>query len=340
MKENIFIEGWYFLCYSEDLKIKQIKTIPAFEKEIVVFRGKNQKVFAVSPYCPHLGAHLGHGGKVVENSIRCPFHYWKFNGNGKCVEIPYSDKIPKKACLKKYQVIEKNNNIYFFYNQEKKVTETLNSPLQEKEQKNKKRLLLTMHSLPDVEKEFGISVKKNKTKKKYWQMKANMLDLMENSLDNAHFNYVHKLDIPMTNLLSSHYQIPFIIEQNYEAKFLGLVPKLTFHLYSPSISVLKIEIGNNIIIVDGGILIVNKRKIIHYMRFYSLFKENISIFQKFFAKVISYFVIKEAQKQYREDLPIWKNKVHLEKPILCNDDGQIAKIRRWYKLFYKSKELG
>lgn len=337
MKNNIFIEGWYIVGYSEDLKKKQVKTIRAFGKEIVIFRGENNKVSAVSPYCPHLGAHLGHGGKVVKNSIRCPFHFWRFNSKGKCVEIPYSDKIPNKACVKSYQIIEKNNNIYLFYEKEQKVTETSKETLIE--EKPKKPLLLTMHSLPDLEKEFNVSLKKNKAHNKKWHVRANMLDLMENSLDNAHFDYVHKLDIPTTNLISSHHQIPFIIEQNYGAKFLGIKPKLTLYLYSPSISVVKINLGNNIIIIDGGVLIEDKENIIHFMRFYSLYKKDISIFQKTFAKVLSHFVIREAKRQYGEDLPIWQNKVHLEKPMLCNDDGQISKIRRWYKLFYSNKEL-
>lgn len=207
------------------------------------------------------------------------------------------------------------------------------------EKKHKKPLLLTMHSLPDVEKDFNVSTQKNKIKKASWKLQANMLDIMENALDNAHFDYVHKLDIPTTTLLSSHYQIPFIIEQNYGAKFLGMNPRLTLYLYSPSISVVKIEVGNVTIVIDGGMHVEDKKNIIHYMRFYISFKKNISFFQKVFAKLISGFVYREAKRQYKEDLPIWVNKYHLEKPMLCNGDGQIAKIRRWYKLFYSGKEM-
>lgn len=337
MKKNIFIEGWYMLGYSESIKKKQVKTIRAFGKEIVLFRGENNKVSAVAPHCPHLGAHLGHGGKVIKNSIRCPFHFWRFDSKGKCIEIPYSDKIPNRACVKSYQVIEKNNNIYLFYSkeQEKKREEKEIKPAATK----KKPLLLTMHSLPDLEKEFNVSLKKDKPVKKYWQLQANMLDIMENSLDNAHFDYVHKLDIPTTNLISSHHQIPFIIEQNYGAKFMGLKPKLTLYLYSPSVSIVKVNLGDNIIIIDAGVLIVDEKTIKHYMKFYPLYEKNIGFLRKSFAKIISHFVIRESKRQYGEDLPIWENKVHLEQPMLCNDDGQISKIRRWYKLFYSNKEL-
>ena len=54
----------------------------------------------VDAYCPHLGAHLGVGGQVEGDCMRCPFHGWEFDGDsGACVEIPYGERerIPAKA---------------------------------------------------------------------------------------------------------------------------------------------------------------------------------------------------------------------------------------------------
>ena len=54
----------------------------------------------VDAYCAHLGAHLGVGGKVEGECIRCPFHGWRYDGeSGKCTEIPYGDTehIPSQA---------------------------------------------------------------------------------------------------------------------------------------------------------------------------------------------------------------------------------------------------
>ena len=44
---------------------------------------------SIDAFCPHLGAHLGYGGLVEESTIRCPFHAWRFDGTGACVEVPY-----------------------------------------------------------------------------------------------------------------------------------------------------------------------------------------------------------------------------------------------------------
>ena len=51
-------------------------------------------VFVTDAYCPHLGAHLGFGGKVEGDCIKCPFHEWKFQGeDGKVAEVPYAQKV-------------------------------------------------------------------------------------------------------------------------------------------------------------------------------------------------------------------------------------------------------
>ena len=52
------------------------------------YRGMSGKVHILDAFCPHLGAHLGVGGSVVEEDIRCPFHSWTFNGAGVCSGVP------------------------------------------------------------------------------------------------------------------------------------------------------------------------------------------------------------------------------------------------------------
>jgi len=60
---------------------------------VAVFRGDDGKAYVVDAYCPHLGANLGVGGRVVGGCIECPFHGWQFRGeDGKCVKIPYAEK--------------------------------------------------------------------------------------------------------------------------------------------------------------------------------------------------------------------------------------------------------
>jgi 3-ketosteroid 9alpha-monooxygenase subunit A len=35
-----------------------------------------------------------------------------------------------------------------------------------------------------------------------------------------------------------------------------------------------------------------------------------------------------------EDVKIWKNKTRIDNPLLCEEDGPVYQLRRWYEQFY------
>jgi cholesterol 7-desaturase len=134
--------GWYSLMNSDELKINEVKYVDYCGRDIVLFRGTNGKVYALSAYCSHMGANLGIGGVVKHDQcIQCPFHGWTFDGetgnsvlterlNKKHVShYKYHDldrMIQEDNCylkkveegdskLKKYIVVEKNNSILIWF---------------------------------------------------------------------------------------------------------------------------------------------------------------------------------------------------------------------------------
>jgi 3-ketosteroid 9alpha-monooxygenase subunit A len=106
--------GWYFFATSAHIKKNKIYTFNYFGTSFVCYRDSKNKVNVLDAHCAHLGAHLGVGGKIVNDLIVCPFHGWKYNAAGECVEIPYCKQIPKRARVKNYRVQEINSNIYFY----------------------------------------------------------------------------------------------------------------------------------------------------------------------------------------------------------------------------------
>ena len=88
--------GWFQVAYSDDVKPGDVLPLKYFGRDLVLFRGEDGKAAVMDAFCPHLGAHLGHGGKVNGNCIRCPFHAWEFDTEGECVSVPYAKKIPRK----------------------------------------------------------------------------------------------------------------------------------------------------------------------------------------------------------------------------------------------------
>lgn len=111
--KNHLPEAWFWLAKSSELKPG--KAIPAqfLGKEFVVYRGEDNRIRAFDAYCPHMGAHLC-DGKVEANSIRCPFHFWKFAETGNCEEIPCQNDTRNVPALKKYKVSEKYGLIWIW----------------------------------------------------------------------------------------------------------------------------------------------------------------------------------------------------------------------------------
>jgi nitrite reductase/ring-hydroxylating ferredoxin subunit len=79
-----FPEGWFRV--SDSLRKNEVRSVRAFGREIVLFRTQSGQLSAIDPYCPHAGAHLGHGGCVEGEALRCPFHGLRYTGDGSCVE--------------------------------------------------------------------------------------------------------------------------------------------------------------------------------------------------------------------------------------------------------------
>lgn len=71
--------GWYFVDFSKNLGDQEVRNVNLLDQEWVLFRTEQGNVGMNDPYCPHLGAHIGHGGEVCGENIRCPFHHWQFD---------------------------------------------------------------------------------------------------------------------------------------------------------------------------------------------------------------------------------------------------------------------
>jgi hypothetical protein len=60
--------GWFVIQFSDELGRGDVKPLRYFGKDLVLFRTESGKPAILDAYCPHLGAHLGHGGKVARPS--------------------------------------------------------------------------------------------------------------------------------------------------------------------------------------------------------------------------------------------------------------------------------
>ena len=87
--------AWYVAVRSSRLR-RRPHRMRLFGGEVVLWRDAAGRPRCVSAYCPHQGAHLGLG-EVIAGELRCPFHHWRFRGDGVCTAIPGGARIPTTA---------------------------------------------------------------------------------------------------------------------------------------------------------------------------------------------------------------------------------------------------
>jgi phenylpropionate dioxygenase-like ring-hydroxylating dioxygenase large terminal subunit len=78
---------WQPVALSRDLAPGGIASYTLLETELVIARFPDGKVLAADVACPHKGARLS-GGCVTDGSLMCPYHGWRFGGQGECLSIP------------------------------------------------------------------------------------------------------------------------------------------------------------------------------------------------------------------------------------------------------------
>lgn len=106
---------WYAVGWANELKPGKIMPVEIWQQKIAVYREANGQLHALEDFCPHKGIPL-HKGKVHGCNLACAYHGWEFDGNGKCVSVPYlpeTQKLPR-AQTRSYPVQEKYDLLWVF----------------------------------------------------------------------------------------------------------------------------------------------------------------------------------------------------------------------------------
>jgi nitrite reductase/ring-hydroxylating ferredoxin subunit len=77
--------NWQTLDGIENIAAGKVSTYNVAGEELVAFRDTQGKLVVLDAFCPHHGAHLGYEAKVEGDCVRCPFHHFYFNADGRCL---------------------------------------------------------------------------------------------------------------------------------------------------------------------------------------------------------------------------------------------------------------
>lgn len=311
MKKDFFSErfpkGWFGVLFSSELAAGEIKSFKYFNRDYVAFRGENQEVAILNAHCPHLGAHLG-GGSCVGNTIRCPFHGWQFDQEGKCTAIPYSERIPPKAkegALKWHHVRELNQMIHLWFDPEGGEPEW------------------------EVPRSAEMSGEEGWTRWyfKRWRIKTQGKEIIENLVDTPHFAIVHQSPIDKITVEYDRHiarQISLIGQH----PTLGSQLETVATYFGPGVMHVEMQgthesrqvnfhtpVDHESLDLCYGLKLRHDRSI-----------ADIDAIAEEYAGF--------AHKAFYEDVEIWENKVYRESPLLCQADGQLFELRKWYRQFF------
>jgi len=83
-------------------------------QDMVLFRDEQGRLGLVDRDCPHRGADLAYG-RLENGGLRCLFHGWLFDVNGKCIDTPAEpegSRLCDRITLKSYPVQERGGIIF------------------------------------------------------------------------------------------------------------------------------------------------------------------------------------------------------------------------------------
>ncbi len=298
--------GWFRAAYSDEIESGQVKTLSRMGRELVLFRDEAGEAHLLDAFCPHLGAHLGVGGKVEGRGLRCPFHAWLWGGDGSCLEIPYAKRIPPNAKIRSWPVLERNGVVFFWHHQANE------APGYEPPE---------LRQIGDPEwTPFEI---------RRWEVAARWLDMNENAVDRVHFRYVHGTqNIPESEAeLSGH-----VLRVTNRVKFgtpRGVVEgQLVTTDYGPGLQTVHLTGIIETLMMNTSTPIDEERTDTSFA--YTVHHSG----DEAAARGVGAAIIRDLEKQMAEDIPIWENKAYWTRPILCEGDGRFGLYRQWMRQFF------
>ena len=107
------VRSWYVVERSKRVRINRPRTLDLLNRRITLWRADDGQVVAMDARCPHLGADLGQG-RVIQGALRCPFHHWRFDHSGKCVDAPGEPELPDR-CARRY-IAKEAHGLVWLYN--------------------------------------------------------------------------------------------------------------------------------------------------------------------------------------------------------------------------------
>ena len=301
-----YANGWFRIAYSNEVESGQVLPLYLLGRDLVLFRDEQGDAHVLDAYCRHLGAHLGYGGKVDGEGLRCPFHGWKWNGAGRCVDIPYAKKIPSKAQIRSWTTVEKGGLILVWHHAEDKPPN------------------FELPDLPEYESDDWTDYEVRR-----WRVRARWLDMNENAVDQVHFLFVHGTHtIPDTKVEVDGPVLRCSSRMKLGTPDGEVNGGIDTADYGPAFQTVRLSGIIDTLMVNTATPIDDEYTDVSFA--YTVNKTAGADA----SHGVGAAIIRDLEKQMAQDIPIWEHKKYFDRPLLCDGDGPLGLYRKWMRQFF------
>jgi len=322
-----FARGWHCLGLLNAYQDGQPHEVKAFDTTLVVFRSATDgKIHVLDAYCRHMGGNLANG-TVKGDSIACPFHDWRWGGNGKCTRIPYARRVPPLAKTRVWPTLERNGQL-FVWNDPQGSTPT------------------DEVTIPQIA-GYGTSEWTDWTWNSMLVEGSHCREIVDNVVDMAHFYYVHyAFPRYFKNVFEGHTATQYMrstprqdvaVGTNYDDPDSMLRSDASYFGPSYMIDWLFTETqGTTVetVLINCHYPVTANSFVLQYGAMVKK-PEGMSGAD---AEAMAAQFAAGVEVGFEQDIAIWKNKAPIDNPLLSEEDGPVYQLRRWYSQFYVDVE--
>jgi phenylpropionate dioxygenase-like ring-hydroxylating dioxygenase large terminal subunit len=270
-------------------------------------------------FCPHLGAHLGLGS-IVDNTVRCAFHGWRFGVHGDCAEAPGQQRNPTRAKVRRWPVTEFLGQVLVWYHPEGKDPDWQVAQMSE----------------PAGHGWTGFRVDH-----RWPRIRTHVQEFVENGFDLTHLKVLHdqlissgqSREIEIDGQTIRHRTWQTFKSYRVAGLFMpDIAGPLDFEVQGLGIGCARATVHAKIDLQYALVLFLTP-----------LDEEHIEVTSMTSVKKLPYpLVTRLLQRQVtnatkeaiEQDIPIWESKLYRARPILGKDERPITEFRRWAEQFY------
>ncbi|HEY0574198.1 MAG TPA: Rieske 2Fe-2S domain-containing protein [Pseudonocardia sp.] len=320
-----FARGWHCLGLAKTFRDGKPHAVHAFGTKLVVFADSAGELKVLDGYCRHMGGDLTQGS-IKGDAVACPFHDWRWAGNGRCVGIPYAKRVPPRARTRTWLTLEQNQQLFVWHDPQGR------PPPEDV-------------IIPRIEGAYS-----DEWSEWTWDTLliegSHCREIIDNVVDMAHFFYVHyAFPTFFKNVFEGHVATQYLHTKGRpdvgkktaytedsllrsEASYYGpsyMIDYLWHDFNGFTIDTVLINthypVSPTSFVLQWGVIVHKPPGLTH--------EQGNKLAERF---------AKGTGVGFLQDVEIWKNKSRIDNPLLCEEDGPVYQLRRWYEQFYTDVE--